>query len=177
MYQFCHPGLWQKNQGPWATLTWCQNSIRMISFMDFKDTVKGHFRLLLENYLERTRKKTTLNFMALFTSTHIHICLNPPFFLKPPLLFLSCFPTWFPMYRYMKLYLINLNSHTNSEYFKIKIGTGISTFHLLLNNVLFITMSIQKLNTKLFILEPLSESVERKTILNRKAERIQEGQI
>lgn len=61
--------------------------------------------------------------------------------------------------------------------FKIKIGTKTSNFHLPLNNFLFIKMSFQNVNTKLFILGQLSELTKRKTILNRKAERIQEGKM
>lgn len=61
--------------------------------------------------------------------------------------------------------------------FKIKIGTGTSNFLLLLNIILFIKMSIQNLNTKLFIPGLLSKLAKRKTVLNRKAERIQERKI
>lgn len=38
-------------------------------------------------------------------------------------------------------------------------------------------MSFQNLNTRLFILGPLSELTKRKTTLNRKAERIQEEKM
>lgn len=61
--------------------------------------------------------------------------------------------------------------------FKIKIGTGTSNFPLLHNNILFTKTSIQSLNIKLFIPGLLNELAKRKTILNRKAERMQEGKI
>lgn len=119
MDQFCHLGLWQKNQRPWTTWARCQNSMRMIGSVDFKDRSKILFMLFLENYLERRK---ILNFMPLLTNTHSHsplflLCLLPllPFLLPFP----SCSPSisiWSCILQWIFLTNLNSNLHASSQH-------------------------------------------------------------
>lgn len=118
MDQFCHLGLWQKNQRPWTTWAWCQNSMRMIGSVDFKDTSKILFMLFLENYLERRK---ILNFMPLLANTVTRLCSSfvfsaffPFFCLFPP--DLPSITIWSSILQWIFLTNLNSNLHASSQH-------------------------------------------------------------